>query len=156
MRHRKSEFLVAQFAVRKAAMILFPSRFIGELIEVLRADVMMLTDHHPAKTGNEAFSLVGAGAVPRIGFLVIDALHGVLGVQRVPMASLIGVDGGVRRHNAFHERQPFRFGLGNGSDGATAAFADDDQNAALVALVLGKAAINAVFFGFSGRTTPPT
>jgi hypothetical protein len=51
MSHRKGEFLVTLFAVRKAAVILFPSRLIDELIEVLRADMMMLPDYHPAKAG---------------------------------------------------------------------------------------------------------
>ena len=39
MRHRKGKLFAAKFAIRKAAVILFPSRLIGELIEVLRADI---------------------------------------------------------------------------------------------------------------------
>ena len=51
MRHRKSELFAAQLSIRKAAVILFPRRFIGELVKVLRADMMMLADNHPPKAG---------------------------------------------------------------------------------------------------------
>jgi hypothetical protein len=51
IRHRKGELPAAEFAIGKAALILFPSRFVGELAEVLRADVMMLADNHPSKAG---------------------------------------------------------------------------------------------------------
>ncbi len=45
MRHRERELLEAQLAIRQPAVILFPSRFIGELIEVLRANMTMLAHH---------------------------------------------------------------------------------------------------------------
>jgi hypothetical protein len=51
MGHSKGNLLVAQLAIRHAPVILFPGRFIGVLIEVLRADMMMLAHNHPAKAG---------------------------------------------------------------------------------------------------------
>jgi hypothetical protein len=51
MSHRKGDLAAAQFAIRKAAVILFPSCLIGKLIKVLRADMMMLADNHTPKAG---------------------------------------------------------------------------------------------------------
>jgi hypothetical protein len=51
MGKRKGKLLVAEGTIRKPPMILFPSRFIRELIEVLRPNMMMLAHHHPAKAG---------------------------------------------------------------------------------------------------------
>ena len=76
--------------------------------------------------------------------LVIDPLRGVFRVQRVPMRGFIGVDRGIRRDDAFNEREAIGFGLGDGRDGAAATLASDDDDAALSGLVLGKAAVDPV------------
>jgi len=51
MRHRKSKLLAAHLSNRQTAVVFFPSRLVGELMEVLRADMMMLADNHPPKAG---------------------------------------------------------------------------------------------------------
>ena len=48
MCHRKANLLVAQLAIGKPTVILFPSRFGGELVEVLGRNKMMLAHDHPA------------------------------------------------------------------------------------------------------------
>ena len=86
---------------------------------------------------------------------MIDPLRGVLRVQRIPVRSFIGVNGRIRGNNAHNECEPVRLGLGDGGNGATAALAVDDDDAALAALVFCKAAINAVFFEIGGDGARP-
>ena len=54
-------------------------------------------DLGPAHPAEETFGLVGAGAVPGIGFLVVDPGHDVAGMQFVEGGSLIGMDHAAAR-----------------------------------------------------------
>ena len=49
--HGKGKLLVAHLAIGKPAVILFPSRLVGELVEVLGANMVVLAHDHPAKAG---------------------------------------------------------------------------------------------------------
>lgn len=49
MRQRKAKRLMTELSVVVAAMILHPSRMVGVLVEVLRADVVVLAIDHSAK-----------------------------------------------------------------------------------------------------------
>lgn len=81
---------------------------------------------------------------------MVDALRGVFGVKRIPMTGFVSVNDGGRGDDAFHERQPFGFGLCDGRNGPAATLASDDHDAALLALVLGKAAVDAIFLEIGG------
>ena len=77
---------------------------------------------------------------------MVDALRGEFRVQRIPVRGFVGVNGGGGRNDALNEGQAIRFRLGHGRNGAALAFARDNHNAALAGLVLGKAAVDPVFF----------
>ena len=47
---------MAQFAIRKPPMIFFPIQHISELIEILRADMVVLAHDQPPKPSQEALS----------------------------------------------------------------------------------------------------
>ena len=58
MPHREGELLIGRIAIRQVAMVFFPSRFIGEPIEVLLAGMMMLAHRNPAQAGEKALRLL--------------------------------------------------------------------------------------------------
>lgn len=133
-----------QRAVVHAAMILNPSRMVRVLVEVLRADMVMLASDHPAKAGEVAFRLIGGDAHLRIGFRVINAESFEAGVQRVPMSGFVGIeDGGLRRDPA-SDPDAFAFRLHHKGQGPAATLAQGNHNAALAGLVFGLAAVNPV------------
>lgn len=49
MRQSKLEGSLRERAIIEVAVILKPSRMCGVLVKMARADVVMLTAHHPAK-----------------------------------------------------------------------------------------------------------
>ena len=77
--------------------------------------------------------------------MMVDPLRGVFRMKRIPMCGFVSMNGRVRGTDALNEGEAIGFRFGDGRDGPATAFAGDDDNAALVALVLGKAAINAIF-----------
>jgi hypothetical protein len=48
---RQSQLAMGERTVWKPPMVFLPGRFIGVLIEVLRAGMVMLAHYHPAKAG---------------------------------------------------------------------------------------------------------
>ena len=72
---------------------------------------------------------------------MVDSLRGVFRVQCIPMRGFIGVNDRIRRDDALNEGKAVRFGLDDGRNGASAALASDDHDAALAGLVFGKTAI---------------
>src|ERR1700728_1590952 len=71
-------------AVRQAAVILAPRRFLRIPEKIVPGDMVMMADLGAAHTGEKFLRPIGASAILRIGFLVVDALHFVLGVKLVP------------------------------------------------------------------------
>ena len=61
-----------QGSVRPAAVILPPCHLLGIGCEVAPADMVVLSDLGTAQAGEEAFRLIGAGAVIRERDAVID------------------------------------------------------------------------------------
>src|ERR1700679_2321144 len=79
-------------AVVGAPRIFAPRALLSIAKQVRAANVMVMAHFRAAKAREIAFGLVGASAVERVGLLVIDALHFVLGMQAIPARSLVSVD----------------------------------------------------------------
>src|SRR3954454_20503301 len=77
----QSHHLARQPAVVGRPPVLAPAHFRRVAPEIKAGDVVMDSDLGPAHPAEEAFGLVGAGAVPGIGLLVVDPGHHVAGVQ---------------------------------------------------------------------------
>jgi len=54
--------------------------------------MVMVTDLRAAHTAEKFLCPIRASAVEAIGFFVIDALHFVLGMQRIPRAAFVRID----------------------------------------------------------------
>lgn len=63
------------FAVAGPALVFPPRHFGGVAVQVLPADPVILAPLRTAQTGEIGLSLVGAGVIRAVGFLVVDALH---------------------------------------------------------------------------------
>lgn len=128
-------------------MILLPRRLGRVLVEVARADVMVLALHHPAKAGKVGLHFVGVQPVAfRVGDGVIDA-PGTLEHERqfVPMGRFVSVDSGGRGRRSTNDFDPFGLALAHKRQSAPAALTNGDDNAALASLVASQAAVLAVF-----------
>ena len=60
------------------------------LVQVVRADAVMLTVHHAAQAREIAFRHVRMLAVVAVALAVVHAVHLIANVQQIPMAGLIG------------------------------------------------------------------
>jgi len=78
-------------------MIFAPRHLAGIGCEI-RAAQMMMAHFRAADTGEEAFGLVRAGAIRRIGVLVVDALRQEDRMKLVPMGGFVGMNRGVGGH----------------------------------------------------------
>ena len=65
---------------------------IGEIAQVISSDVMVRPDLRPPQAAEETFSLIGIGAVLRIGALMVHALYREICGEFIPMRSLVGVN----------------------------------------------------------------
>lgn len=74
MRGRRRRNHKELLAVRNAAIVFAPSHFTGISGEIAAGDMMVRPDFSAAKAREEAFGLVGASLVVRIGPFVVDAL----------------------------------------------------------------------------------
>src|SRR5580658_8126269 len=99
--------------------------------------MMMMADLGAAEAAEKLFGPIGARLAVRIDFGVIDPLHFKAGVQIIPSARLVGVDDGSGRHAAADEIERAGFALEDGRKRVSATLANDDNNLALAALVLG-------------------
>ena len=79
-----------QFAVIRAAVIFQPCGVVRVLVQVLRANAVVLTFHHAAQAREVAFHHVRMLAVVAVALAVVQALHLIANVQQIPMAGLIG------------------------------------------------------------------
>lgn len=71
VRHRQPGHKVHQTAIVGAAAVFHPGRLSGVMVQVARADTVMLARHHPAKAGEAGFGLTGAGFRGAAGFRVV-------------------------------------------------------------------------------------
>ncbi len=76
---------------------------------------------------------------------MIDALHFILGVQRIPRASFIRVDNRSLGDARTDERKRLPLGAEHGRKRAAIAFTDNHDSLALAVLIAGETAITAVF-----------
>jgi len=132
-------------AIGDAANVFTPRHLSSVCGEVLACDVVMNTNLGAANTAEEALSLVRAGAVLRIGLLVIDPLYREVSSELVPVRSLVSVDSRTSGNVCFGGRNAFCFGCAYVRQGATATLTHDNNNLALTGLVDLLAAILAIF-----------
>ncbi len=116
----------------------------------------MNADLCAAKAAEEAFGLIGIGAVCGLVFhLMVDALYWEVGRELVPMRSFIGVDGRTCGNDLLGEGDASGFRLLNSRKRAAITFASYNDDLALAGLIFSKAAILAIFLAVLGRTWPP-
>ena len=73
-------------------MILAPRRLLREPDEVRTGDVVVVPDLSPAHAAEIAFRVVRIDlARQAIGFLMIDPMQRVAGMQGIPRASFVGI-----------------------------------------------------------------
>jgi hypothetical protein len=72
--------------------ILAPRHRASVLVEILAADLRVLTEPGPTQAAEEALDLIGAGAVIGEGDAVVDRLGVERGVQIIPGAGLVCVE----------------------------------------------------------------
>ena len=82
--HNEAGELRDLIAVRNAAVILAPRTFLRVTEQIGAGDVMEMTDLGAAQAAEIFLGPIGAGAVERIGFLMVDALDLKVRVEPVP------------------------------------------------------------------------
>jgi len=82
-------------AVADPAQVLPPCRFLGVADEIGAGDVVVMAQLAAAQAGEVGLCPVGAGTVDAVAILMVDPLHGELGMKGVPGRALVGV-----RHGA--------------------------------------------------------
>jgi hypothetical protein len=60
--------------------------------QIRASNVMVDADLGTAQSGEILLSLVGAGTIEAVGFLMVDALHFKALMQAIPRGGFIGVD----------------------------------------------------------------
>ena len=107
--------------------------------------MVMVADLGAAQAAEIFLRPIRAGAVERIGFLMVDALHFESARRRpsheVASSALTIVPLAMR---ALIQELRRRLGAEHGRDRLAVALAHDDDDLALAVLVVGEAAINAV------------
>ena len=71
-------------AIGDAAVVLPPSGFLSEAEQVWPGDMVVMASLAATEPGEIAFRPIRAGAIERIGFLMIDAAHLEPAMQVVP------------------------------------------------------------------------
>jgi len=72
MRQRQPKGTAGERSIVRPAVILAPCRMGRVLVEILRADVVVLTAHHAPQPAEKALDLIGADAVQRVRFRVVE------------------------------------------------------------------------------------
>ena len=80
----------SQSAVVLAAVVLKPCGLIGILVQVVRADMVVLPDNHPAQAREIAFGPIGVLAVVAVNLAMVHPVNGPDAVKHVPVAGLVG------------------------------------------------------------------
>jgi hypothetical protein len=78
-------------------MVFAPRRLLGETYEIWTGDVVMVAYPASPHPGEEALGVIRVGlslVAEAIGFLVIDPMQFIPGMERVPCRSLIGIKRG--------------------------------------------------------------
>lgn len=89
----------------------------------------MLSAHHAAKAGEEAFGKVRVCAVHAVGDLVVDPFGFEFAGQTIPMAGFIGKQDGTGRDARLSVLDAFAFVTGNKGQGAARTLANGDHRA---------------------------
>jgi hypothetical protein len=142
--HGQSRNLAGQPAVVGHPPVFAPAHFRSVAPELKAGDVVMDSYLGPAHPAEETFGLVGAGAVPRVGFLVVDPGHDVAVMQFVKGSSLIGMDQTAAFDLAPHEGRSRRLAGDDGHRCPAGALAYHDNSLTLAGPVLRQPQITAV------------
>jgi len=84
LRHRQTRKAVHLFAIRGAAVIFPPRRFLRVTEQIRASDVMMVTDLGATHTAEKFLCPIRASAVQAAGFVVVDPADLVTLVQFFP------------------------------------------------------------------------
>jgi hypothetical protein len=104
--------------------------------------MVMVPNLRAAHTAEKFLCPIGASAVERIGFFVVDTLHFKAAMQLVPVCGLVSVDEGARRDAAADEIERAFFTFENRRQRVAVALADYNHSLALAGLVFVEAAPN--------------
>jgi hypothetical protein len=122
--------------------------------------MVVVADLNAPHAREKLFCPIRAGAVERVGFLMLDAAHLEAGMQIVPAGRLVGVDDSTLGDASANERQSLSLGAEHGRDRVAAALANDDDGLALARPIAGKTAVATVLaeIGWPDITlpSPPT
>ena len=75
-------------------MVFAPRRLLRVAKQIRPGDMMVMALFGAAHAAEKFFCPIRTSAVEAIGFFVIDALHFVSGVQRIPRAAFVRIDYG--------------------------------------------------------------
>jgi hypothetical protein len=137
-RHGQRHKAVNLPAIRLAAMILAPCRFLREADEVRAGDMVMMANLRPAHAAKEAFRIIRMRlrfVAEAICFLMIDPMQRVASVQFVPGAGFVGVYFGLGRYSLADKRESVSLIAEDAGQRFAAALADHDHDFALARLV---------------------
>ena len=144
--HAFDDHDMRQRPVVGAAVVLQPRGLVRVLVQVLRADVVMLALHHAAQAGEVAFRHVGVLAVVAVDLAMVHAVTRPSRRAACPSgdassAMMVAMRSTFSRTSA----TPAPSVLATNGSGAALALAQGDHDAALAGLVLAQAAVLAVF-----------
>ena len=105
--------------------------------------MVVVADFAPTHAAEKFLCPVRASAIEAVGLLMVDPLHFVMAVQRIPVAGLVGVDDSALGDARLNELERLPFRAEDGGERVTVALADHDDRLALAVLVHGEAAIDA-------------
>ena len=82
------------FAIGQTPILLPPGRLLCLAEQVPPGDVAVMANFRAAHPREKFLCPIGASAVQRIGFRVVNALHFITRMQRVPVCRVVSVDDG--------------------------------------------------------------
>ena len=145
---------VGLLAIADAAEVLTPRCLLGIAEEIRPSDMVVMPELTTAQAGEVGLRAIGAGTVEAVAVLVVDALHGEAGVQRVPGAAFIGMN-----HGAFVDPLADRRQAASSAGPPAPAYGRharaSRRQLAFARLVLGEPSVDRSAARFSGRTWPP-
>jgi len=145
MGERQPHDLAPLSTVALLPAILAPRRFRGVAVQEASADPVMHADGRTAKAAEIRLRLIGIGAVRRdVLNRVIDPPHVEMGIECIPSARFVGVDGAAGRDALADDRDAVAFLAGDKGQCPAAPLAHDDYDTALAGLFFGKATADAL------------
>ena len=108
-RHSRPHNAMSLRAVVDAAVVFAPCHFAGVGVQIRPGDMVVRADFGAAQAREVAFGLVRASALVLERDRVIDAVRLPTGMESVPTAAFVGVDGGEGANVIADERNRIAF-----------------------------------------------